>query len=729
MTTGAPLDSGFLDEISDLADAVVAGRATPSERERLEHLVNGSDDACWAYVRHMHDTIAIHRRLHETRLVAALESCPSEELASPEHSDARLAALAAADDGALPYVLQNHLKTQARRPSLATRRLQIGAWLAMALLIAVMAGTAGWLIPNWSGLADPAPQRIAKVVRSVNPSWTRDGAPETLTMGDWLLTGRYALREGVVQIKFPWGTEVTLEAPAEIEFTRDGARRLWHGQLVAKVSPEDTGFTIDTPTVRVIDLGTEFGISTEPDGGSEVHVFKGAVEARQHLAEPNAAARPITLTTGEANGFATRDLPARQIAFNPRRFSRALRLSGHVEETVGAMRYTHPTPDSVAEGHTESNDALVLFQEGDAFRLPEALPVTATEPGLYTSFVDRLAWLPAGLEVNSYLVHFDPVGSRNDQSPVAVQGSVTFDRPILGLIARGDQLAASELALSLPGTRYVPPPTYRKAYLPDCQTNIRPAYAIRGLSGLWNTNYSHASPAPNDWLRLSEDRRTLTVKCMAGGEADQVRILVATQDDVRLTPAEPPAPRRSQPYHGKPFVVGETIEAEDFDQGGQDVAYYDTSADSLSNVYRMGESVELRTYIIGDRTDVNVSVARAGEWLAYTVDVAVPGTYVVKVRAGSRLGGGLFRFEFGETAATQPAATQSIPVPLTTLEVGEPDGWYEVLESTPIELKSGRQIMRVVMEANHSAGRLGNFDWFRIERVDPETRQAVIAKP
>ncbi|MES2794292.1 MAG: FecR domain-containing protein, partial [Planctomycetota bacterium] len=504
--------------------------------------------------------------------------------------------------------------------------------------------------------------------------------------------------------------------PIDIEFTPQGERRLAHGQLVAKVSPEDTGFTIDTPTVKLIDLGTEFGLSTDANGGSEIHVFKGAVEARPRFVDQATDVASITMLTGEANRFATNETPVRQIAFNPKRFSRAWRLSSRVSETTGTMRFVHPAPTSVAEGHTESNETLLLFLERERQMLTDTLPVTVTEPGLYTTFTDRIAWLPAGVEVDSYLVHFDPVGSKSNQAPVSVRGTVTFDRPILGLIARGDQLTYGDSGFASPRTQYIAEPIYHpKKEMRYDLSNISPGYAIRGLTGLWNKHYSHESPAPTDWLRLSADRKTLTLKCAAGGEADQLRILVATDDRERAAVIEAPVNRSTQPFHGKPFVVEQTIEAEDFDLGGQDVAYYDTTPDSLANVYRPGESVELRSYLICDRTDINVSVARAGEWLNYTVEIDKPGLYVVKASAGSMLKGGMFRFEFGETATSHPAITSSLAVPITQLEMGDRADWYGTAVSSPVELKAGRQIMRVIMEANHTSGRLGNFDWFRIE--------------
>ncbi|WP_166831915.1 carbohydrate-binding protein [Thalassoroseus pseudoceratinae] len=539
----------------------------------------------------------------------------------------------------------------------------------------------------------------------------------TIEEGDDLHVGRYLLEEGVAKLLFPWGTEVALEAPAEFEFCEDGSKFLRNGQLVAKVSAEDSGFTIDTPAIRLIDLGTEFGLSTNSQGESEVHVFKGSVEVRPRFVEASSDQSSITLGTGQANGFDMVGPIVRSIAFNPKRFSKAWQLNNRIAQTTGGMRFTHPAPSSVAEGETESSETQLLFAERQ-HTLNQPLAVTFTEPGLYTTFNDRISWLPEGLHVESYLVHFDPVGSTNNQSPVTVEGSVTFDRPIIAVIARGDQLSQSDPWLASPRTEYLPKPNFRQLEGDDFSANITPAYGMRGMTGLWNIHYTHESPAPNDWVRLSSDRKTLTVRSTAGGESDQLRVLVSDDEAVNTLPAYTETRRLSKPFQGRPFTVGEKIEAEDFDLGGQDVAYYDTTADSLSNVYRRNESVELKQYVFKEETHTNVSVVRAGEWLTYTINIEEPGRYTVSARAGSKLKGGKFRFEIGEPGAPF-VVTSSFDMPQAPLEEAKFEDWYGTVQSEPILLPAGRQVLRIVMEANHSSGRLGNFDWFRIDRVSP----------
>ena len=76
----------------------------------------------------------------------------------------------------------------------------------------------------------------------------------------------------------------------------------------------------------------------------------------------------------------------------------------------------------------------------------------------------------------------------------------------------------------------------------------------------------------------------------------------------------------------------------------------------------------------------------AGEWLAYTVDVARAGTYTVQVRVGSPLPGRTFHIELDGVDVTGPIA------------VPEVAGWdrYETVELAGLPLSAGVQVLRVV---------------------------------
>jgi len=83
------------------------------------------------------------------------------------------------------------------------------------------------------------------------------------------------LNEGLVEILFDDGTNVTLEGPAEFQILSDEQIDLRYGRLYASVPHGSVGFTVSTQRTRIIDLGTEFGVETNLRGDVSLYVMKG----------------------------------------------------------------------------------------------------------------------------------------------------------------------------------------------------------------------------------------------------------------------------------------------------------------------------------------------------------------------------------------------------------------------------------------------------------------------
>lgn len=81
-----------------------------------------------------------------------------------------------------------------------------------------------------------------------------------------------------VRVRFACGAMVTLHGPAVFHIVSEIRGELEFGSLEARVPPEATGFLIDTPATRVVDLGTEFGLSVNTNGETNVKVLDGEVE-------------------------------------------------------------------------------------------------------------------------------------------------------------------------------------------------------------------------------------------------------------------------------------------------------------------------------------------------------------------------------------------------------------------------------------------------------------------
>ena len=109
------------------------------------------------------------------------------------------------------------------------------------------------------------------------------------------------------------------------------------------------------------------------------------------------------------------------------------------------------------------------------------------------------------------------------------------------------------------------------------------------------------------------------------------------------TPTQPPSGDGS-PFGGTPRAVPGTIQAEDYNTGGQGVAFNDTDTTNNGGQYRPSEAVDIQA-----TTDTgggfNVGWTRAGEWLKYTVNVASSGSYTFNARVASAAAGASFHAE------------------------------------------------------------------------------------
>ncbi|MBN1597504.1 MAG: Ig-like domain-containing protein [Bacteroidales bacterium] len=139
------------------------------------------------------------------------------------------------------------------------------------------------------------------------------------------------------------------------------------------------------------------------------------------------------------------------------------------------------------------------------------------------------------------------------------------------------------------------------------------------------------------------------------------------------------------PYGGTPWSIPGTIQAEDYDTGGEGVAYQDTDASNNGGQYRTGEGVDIENCSEGG---YNVGWIVAGEWIEYTVNVITSGTYSLEIRVASDVYGGAFHIEFDGINKTG------------TLSVPNTRGWqnWRTITASDIDLNAGTQVMRVCMD-------------------------------
>lgn len=125
------------------------------------------------------------------------------------------------------------------------------------------------------------------------------------------------------------------------------------------------------------------------------------------------------------------------------------------------------------------------------------------------------------------------------------------------------------------------------------------------------------------------------------------------------------------------------IQAENFDKGGEGVAYHDTDGDNQGGSYRT-EAVDIQSTSDGGGGGYNVGWIRDDEWLEYSVTVN-EGTYDVQVRVASPRSGGKLRISLGET----PLGTVTVP------NTGGLQQWTTVTLSDIVPPSVGDQLLRV----------------------------------
>ena len=138
------------------------------------------------------------------------------------------------------------------------RRTWAYAGLAASAAL-LLGGLLGSSIRWWPPSLLPAVRRSAKPIvgRIDREAGARFDSKACLADVDGALRiGTYRLVEGIVQASFGRGAEVVISAPAEFEVLSDSRLLLKDGKLTARVPEAAKGFTVETPSATLVDIGT-----------------------------------------------------------------------------------------------------------------------------------------------------------------------------------------------------------------------------------------------------------------------------------------------------------------------------------------------------------------------------------------------------------------------------------------------------------------------------------------
>ncbi|HOK66385.1 MAG TPA: FecR domain-containing protein [Anaerohalosphaeraceae bacterium] len=163
---------------------------------------------------------------------------------------------------------------------------------------------------------------VATLTDSMNAKWA-DRAP-LLERGTRLTTGNnpQLLREGYAELLFDNQARVTLEGPAEFRILAEDRLALTYGRVYVKIPKSATGFSVLTPHAKIIDLGTEFGVISNPSGETEVHVFRG--QTILVGSGPKEKKSILNLTAGSAGAVCDNGATIKEIRYAPYAFTQKI---------------------------------------------------------------------------------------------------------------------------------------------------------------------------------------------------------------------------------------------------------------------------------------------------------------------------------------------------------------------------------------------------------------------
>lgn len=153
------------------------------------------------------------------------------------------------------------------------------------------------------------------------------------------------------------------------------------------------------------------------------------------------------------------------------------------------------------------------------------------------------------------------------------------------------------------------------------------------------------------------------------------------------------------PYNGIAHSVPGKIEFEDYDEGGQNRAYYDADKENQGKQYRE-DRVDIVTVAVDDDPSEGYAIGytNEGEWLEYSVQVKETKVYEYELRTACGLNtSGIQLFLDGKEVS------QEIEVPNTV-------DWntYSIVKGKTDELAEGEHILKVQLTGSYA-----NLDWIR----------------
>ncbi|MEP1489458.1 MAG: carbohydrate-binding protein [Algibacter sp.] len=151
-------------------------------------------------------------------------------------------------------------------------------------------------------------------------------------------------------------------------------------------------------------------------------------------------------------------------------------------------------------------------------------------------------------------------------------------------------------------------------------------------------------------------------------------------------------------------VLPMTIEAEHFDYfalDGQGNTYNDLTSSNDGGQYRTDEAVDIESLTGGG---YNITNIENGEWLIYTVNVPLNGTYDIDINYASANANGTIKFNLYGTDITS-----DVSVPFGSPNSTGLNDWQDFNVISDVRLSKGVQVLKVLFSGADDAFKLNNF--------------------
>lgn len=155
------------------------------------------------------------------------------------------------------------------------------------------------------------------------------------------------------------------------------------------------------------------------------------------------------------------------------------------------------------------------------------------------------------------------------------------------------------------------------------------------------------------------------------------------------------------PYNGITHSIPGKIEFEDYDEGGQNRAYYDLDMENQGKQYRE-DRVDIVTVALDDDPSEGYAIGytNEGEWLEYSVQVKEAKAYEYELRTACGLNTSGIQLFIDDKEVSEE------------IEVPNTEDWntYSVVKGKTMELPEGEHILRVLL-----TGAYANLDWIHFK--------------